>query len=83
MEGTNVNWRKASYSDAGGANCVEVGNVPWRKASYSANGGENCVEVASAPRLVAVRDTKQAGRVGRTVMTFTPEAWQAFTATLR
>jgi len=29
------------------------------------------------------RDTKQSGHADRTVVTFTPEAWHAFTATLR
>lgn len=27
MEGTDMNWRKATYSN-GGENCVEAGNVP-------------------------------------------------------
>jgi hypothetical protein len=82
VETAILNWRKASYTNGGHNNCVEVANMPWRKASYS-NGGDTCVEVAHAPRLIAVRDTKQAGRADRTVVTFTPEAWTAFTATLR
>lgn len=28
MESTDLNWRKASYSSNGGAECVEVGNTP-------------------------------------------------------
>ena len=50
----------------------------WRKSSYSgANGGE-CVEVATAG-AVLVRDT--ADRNGP-VLTFTADAWRAFTATI-
>ncbi|HWC83086.1 MAG TPA: DUF397 domain-containing protein [Pseudonocardiaceae bacterium] len=29
----------------------------WRKSSYS-GGGNDCVEIAAAPRLTAVRDSK-------------------------
>lgn len=54
----------------------------WRKASYT-NGGETCVEVANTPHAVIVRDTKQAGRAGRTVLSVTPGAWRRFTASLR
>lgn len=28
MEGTDMNWRKASYSNGGATNCVEVANAP-------------------------------------------------------
>ncbi len=52
----------------------------WRKSSYSdANGGQ-CVEVADNARMVLVRDT--ASRDGAT-LTFAPEAWRAFTQTLK
>lgn len=59
--------------------------MTWRKSTYS-NGGESaCVEVANAPGEVGVRDTKQEqlGDDARTVLRFTPEAWQGFTASLR
>jgi hypothetical protein len=51
----------------------------WRKSSYSGDNGGECVEVASA-EAVQVRDT--ADRSGP-VLTFTADAWQAFTATIR
>lgn len=56
----------------------------WRKSSYSTGGGGSCVEVAGTPASVGVRDTKEA-HLGstRTLLTFTPEAWRGFTATLR
>ena len=51
----------------------------WRKSSYSGSNGGECVEVAAAG-TVLVRDT--ADRRGP-VLTFTAEAWRAFTATIR
>jgi hypothetical protein len=52
---------------------------PWRKSTYSAQGGASCVEVANTPGQVGVRDTKQE-HLGdhRTVLSFSPDAWQAF-----
>jgi Domain of unknown function (DUF397) len=72
-----MQWRKSSYSNGGSNACVEV--AAWRKASYS-NGGESaCVEVASAGSVL-VRDTTN--RDGGT-LTFSAEAWERFTASLR
>ena len=51
----------------------------WRTSSYSGPNGGECVEVA-ATGAVLVRDT--ADRNGP-VLTFTAEAWRAFTATIR
>ena len=51
----------------------------WRKASYS-NGSGQCVETASNAGTVAVRDT--ASRGGETV-TFSAQAWQRFTASVK
>lgn len=51
----------------------------WRKSSYSGDNGGECVEVAMAG-AVLVRDTTD--RTGP-VLTFTAEAWQAFTATIK
>jgi hypothetical protein len=51
----------------------------WRKSSYSGSNGGECVEVAVAG-AVLVRDT--ADRSGP-VLTFTADAWQAFTAAIR
>lgn len=58
-----VQWRKSSYSDDKGGECVEctpLGSATWRKSSYSADNGE-CVEVAQLPAAVAVRDSKDPG----------------------
>ena len=51
----------------------------WRKSSYSGSNGGECVEVATAG-AVLVRDT--ADRSGP-VLTFTAEAWRAFTTAIR
>jgi hypothetical protein len=46
-------WRKSSYSNGSGGNCVEVaagflGAARWRKSSHSNGDGGDCVEVAEA-----------------------------------
>ena len=51
----------------------------WRKSTYSGDNGGECVEVATAG-TVLVRDT--ADRSGP-MLTFTAEAWRAFTAAIR
>ena len=51
----------------------------WRKSSHSGDNGGECVEVATA-EAVLVRDTTD--RTG-TVLTFSADAWHAFTATIR
>lgn len=52
-------------------------DMDWRKSSFSGSNG-SCVEVASADGVM-VRDTTN--RYGG-ALTFTPEAWAAFTARL-
>jgi Domain of unknown function (DUF397) len=74
---TGSEWRKSSYSDSTGGNCVEVGR--WRKSSYSGNTGGNCAEV-SVPGGVLVRDTTDRG--GR-ALAFGATPWRHFLATLR
>jgi Domain of unknown function (DUF397) len=57
---------------------MDVSSATWRKSSYSGGNGGGCVEVArNLPGIVAVRDSKD--RTGP-VLTFTPAAWEAFTA---
>jgi Domain of unknown function (DUF397) len=51
----------------------------WRKSTYSGDNGGECVEVAAAA-AVLVRDTTD--RTGP-LLTFTAEAWRAFTATIK
>ena len=75
-------WFKSSYSDSGGADCVEVAYT-WRKSSYSSSTGGECLEVAytAAPGAVTdirVRDSKNPTGPNLTV---SAGAWTAFLAT--
>jgi hypothetical protein len=51
----------------------------WRKSSYSDGNGGQCVEVTSTSG-VKVRDSTTRERL---VLTFTAEAWERFTASLK
>jgi len=74
MEFSHVRWRKASYSNASGGNCVEVG--VWSKASHSTSSSGGCVEVArTAEAVVAVRDSKDPEGPR---LAFTADDWRAF-----
>jgi hypothetical protein len=62
---SSAQWRKSTYSDGNGGDCVEVAyDFPgaaarWRKSSYSNGEGGSCVEVADGvPGIVPVRDSK-------------------------
>ncbi|MFI5637285.1 DUF397 domain-containing protein [Streptomyces goshikiensis] len=55
-----LRWFKSSYSDSGGADCIEVA-YEWRKSSYSNPSGGDCVEVANCPHAIHVRDSKNLG----------------------
>ncbi|MFB4300769.1 DUF397 domain-containing protein [Actinomadura sp. NTSP31] len=70
-----IRWRKSSYSDHQGGNCVEVAEL-WRKSSYSDHQGGECVEVAGLAPVIGVRDSKDPE--GPRLM-FGPAAWRAFT----
>ncbi|MGW2814484.1 DUF397 domain-containing protein [Streptomyces sp. NPDC001415] len=39
-------WRKSSYSNDEGGDCLEVAEGAWRRSSYSNAEGGDCVEVA-------------------------------------
>lgn len=74
-------WRKSTYSNGDGGDCLEVGesfagSARWRKSSYSNGDGGNCVEVCDAhPGIVPVRDSKVPDGP---VLTVTAPAWTAF-----
>ncbi|MCC2267489.1 DUF397 domain-containing protein [Streptomyces sp. CT1-17] len=76
-----VSWRKSSYSNTSGGDCVEVSDdllraADWRKSSYSNQDGGACLEVApNLPSLVPVRDSKDPGRGA---LLFASPAWAAF-----
>ncbi|MEU6507663.1 DUF397 domain-containing protein [Streptomyces sp. NPDC046942] len=83
MDLSTVTWRKSSYSNTDGGNCVEVSDdllrtADWRKSSYSNQDGGQCLEVADnlpAKGLVPVRDSKD---TTRTPLLFGAPAWKAF-----
>jgi hypothetical protein len=83
---TNTSWRKSSYSNGQGGDCVEVGSdfigaARWRKSTHSNGEGGNCVEVADGlPGVVPVRDSKV---TGGDVVVVGAGAWAAFVAGVR
>ncbi|WP_043264960.1 DUF397 domain-containing protein [Streptomyces sp. CT34] len=78
---STARWRKSSYSNGDGGNCVEVaegfpGAARWRKSSYSNGSDGDCVEVADGtPGIVPVRDSKD---LQGPALTFSTTAWGTF-----
>ncbi|MFB7170077.1 DUF397 domain-containing protein [Streptomyces sp. NPDC056254] len=79
-------WRKSSYSNGTGGECVEVaegflGAARWRTSIYSSGDGGDCVEVADGlAGIVPVRDSK---RPDGGVVVVSAAAWAPFVAALR
>ncbi|MDK1343331.1 DUF397 domain-containing protein [Streptomyces sp. 378] len=79
-------WRKSTYSNGDGGNCVEVaeafpGAAHWRKSSYSNGDGGDCLEVCDAhTAVVPVRDSKVPHGP---VLTITAPAWTSFVTSLK
>ncbi|MGP8301875.1 DUF397 domain-containing protein [Streptomyces inhibens] len=78
---STAQWRKSSYSDEHGGNCIEVaqdfpGAATWRKSSYSNGEGGSCIEVSDdLPGLVPVRDSKNPHGPA---IAFAAPAWSEF-----
>ncbi|OIK01124.1 DUF397 domain-containing protein [Streptomyces colonosanans] len=78
---SNAMWRKSSYSNSDGGNCVEVSDdflsaADWHKSSYSNSDGGQCVEVAhNLPSAVPVRDSKDPARGA---LVFEAATWARF-----
>ncbi|MFI1962793.1 DUF397 domain-containing protein [Streptomyces pathocidini] len=78
---SNVTWRKSSYSNTDGGNCIEVSDdflsaATWRKSSYSNTDGGECVEVSDDfPAVVPVRDSKDPHGPA---LVFESGAWSSF-----
>ncbi|MEU8590228.1 DUF397 domain-containing protein [Streptomyces sp. NPDC048664] len=76
-----MDWRKSSYSNPDGGNCIEVSDdllrtADWHKSSHSNQDGGNCVEVAhNLPSLVPVRDSKNPAEGA---LLFGTATWTAF-----
>nr|WP_202487415.1 DUF397 domain-containing protein [Streptomyces sp. SID8354] len=83
---TNVTWRKSSYSNTSGGECIEVSDdllatAAWRKSSYSNTNGGDCVEIAdNIPALVPVRDSKDPHGPA---LVFDAAAWAAFVGAVK
>jgi hypothetical protein len=83
---TNALWRKSTYSNGEGGNCVEIaydflGAAHWRKSTYSDGNGGNCVEVADGvPGIVPVRDSKVSA--AGPVIVVGADAWTGFIGSL-
>ncbi|MFF5311466.1 DUF397 domain-containing protein [Streptomyces massasporeus] len=79
-------WRKSTYSNGTGGNCVEVaeafpGAARWRKSTYSNGDGGDCLEVCDAhTAVVPVRDSKTPHGP---VLTITAPAWTSFVTSLK
>jgi hypothetical protein len=83
---SNVTWRKSSYSNTSGGECIEVSDdflaaATWRKSSYSNTSGGDCVEIAdNHPALVPVRDSKDPRGPA---LVFPAAAWESFVAAVK
>ncbi|MER6558777.1 DUF397 domain-containing protein [Streptomyces sp. NPDC001027] len=83
---SSVTWRKSSYSNSDGGQCLEVSDdllslAAWRKSSYSNSDGGNCLEIAAGvPSLVPVRDSKDPDRGA---LLFGADAWGCFVRAYR
>lgn len=79
-------WRKSTYSNGTGGDCVEVagafpGAAPWRKSTYSNGDGGNCVEVCDAHTgIVPLRDSKVPSGP---ILTVKAPAWSSFVSALK
>ncbi|MGW5862267.1 DUF397 domain-containing protein [Streptomyces sp. NPDC055239] len=83
---SNACWRKSTYSNGDGGNCLEVahdfvGAARWRKSTYSSGDSDNCVEIADGvPGIVPVRDSKNPEGP---VLLLGAKPWSAFVAGVR
>ncbi|SEE12438.1 protein of unknown function [Streptomyces sp. 3213] len=83
---SNVTWRKSSYSNTDGGNCIEVSDdflsaADWRTSSYSNTDGGECVEFApNLPTLVPVRDSKNPTHG---TLLFGVDAWAEFVESVK
>ncbi|BDH15872.1 DUF397 domain-containing protein [Streptomyces hygroscopicus] len=83
---STVTWRKSTYSNSDGGNCIEVSDdllttATWRKSSYSNPDGGNCIEVSDDfPALVPVRDSKDPQGPA---LLFEASAWSSFVTAVK
>ncbi|MET7796867.1 DUF397 domain-containing protein [Streptomyces decoyicus] len=81
-----LTWRKSSYSNPDGGNCIEVSDdllttATWRKSSYSNQDGGQCIEVSDDfPALVPIRDSKDPQGPA---LLFEASAWSSFVTAVK
>ncbi|WP_406124898.1 DUF397 domain-containing protein [Streptomyces sp. NBC_00989] len=81
-----VTWRKSSYSNTSGGDCIEVSDdfliaADWHKSSYSNTSGGECIEFApNLPAVVPVRDTKNPTHG---TLVFGVDAWAEFVGSVK
>ncbi|WEB41141.1 DUF397 domain-containing protein [Streptomyces yunnanensis] len=79
-------WRKSSYSNPDGGNCIEVSDdflaaATWRKSTYSNGDGGHCIEVVDTlPGHVPVRDSKDPYGPA---LVFPAAGWSAFVGAVK
>ncbi|RXS83877.1 DUF397 domain-containing protein [Streptomyces sp. TM32] len=83
---STVTWRKSTYSNQDGGECIEVSDdlltaATWRKSTHSNSDGGACIEVAdNFPSLVPVRDSKDPRRPA---LIFDATAWSSFVTAVK
>ncbi|WP_411137063.1 DUF397 domain-containing protein [Streptomyces sp. C10] len=83
---SNITWRKSTYSNSDGGNCIEVSDdllttATWHKSSYSNPDGGECIEVSNDfPALIPVRDSKNPQGPA---LLFDASAWSSFVAAVK
>ncbi|MFW6693887.1 DUF397 domain-containing protein [Streptomyces sp. MAR4 CNX-425] len=83
---STVTWRKSSYSNPDGGQCIEVSDdflqtATWRKSSHSDTTHAECIEVSDDhPALVPVRDSKDPDG---SALIFEAAAWSAFVSAVK
>ncbi|KPI10175.1 protein of unknown function DUF397 [Actinobacteria bacterium OK074] len=79
-------WRKSSYSNQDGGECIEVSDdflsaAAWRKSTYSNQDGGACLEFAdNLSSVVPVRDSKDPSRGA---LVFEAVAWASFVGAVK
>ncbi|MCK8676032.1 DUF397 domain-containing protein [Streptomyces lichenis] len=78
-------WRKSSYSNQDGGECVEMSYdfvlASWRKSSYSNSDGGECLEVSDDyTGIVPVRDSKTPNGL---VLVFPEGGWASFVTAVK
>ncbi|MFI5523967.1 DUF397 domain-containing protein [Streptomyces platensis] len=83
---SNITWRKSTYSNPDGGECIEVSDdllatAAWRKSSHSNPDGGACLEVSDDfPALVPVRDSKNPHGPA---LLFEASAWASFVSAVK